>query len=118
MTEDKLIELMESAYLAECGFSSHPEGMKAALRAVRENAWQPIESAPKDGTQIFISGVMPWPVVAAWNGHHSAWGYASQQCELVDGEWNDYYWETDSIHPENNDLNWMPLPQPPQKENK
>lgn len=66
----------------------------ATLRAQVEQKWQPIETAPKDGTQLLLTCV-GWaePVVAHWNA--GAWD---------DGDYCDYM--TGLTH-------WMPLPPPP-----
>lgn len=91
------------------------EFLSAILQAAwsaAQTQWMPIDTAPKDGTAILISGVMPWAVVGCFNGSHSEWCYANLQCEPVDGVWNDYYFETDSAHPKDK-LMWQPLPTPP-----
>jgi hypothetical protein len=60
--------------------------------------WQPIETAPKDGTTVDL-----------WSGHHQRrWA----DCCWNDGKWwvyNNGYepYEFDPTH-------WMPLPEPPQ----
>ena len=61
----------------------------------RATGWQPIETAPKDGTRIL-----------AWHWH---W---SKQEEVI-ARWSDDQWQNAwselTIHP----THWMPLPEPP-----
>ena len=71
--------------------------------------WQPIETAPKDGTSILISEEgHPYVMQASWE----PWDYAHDQ--------SDCYWrcgrqgakgydDSGSMDP----THWMPLPQPP-----
>ena len=70
--------------------------------------WQPGETAPT-GYPILaiIDQTMP-PVVAIWNGASEVWSFASVNCELVDGEWNDTYFETE----QRAEIEyWMPMPE-------
>jgi hypothetical protein len=69
---------------------------------VEMSGWQPIETAPRDGTNILIvnaSGRADWghnvPRVACWQ---------------KDGWWG--YHETEQITP-HRATHWMPLPSPP-----
>lgn len=58
--------------------------------------WQPIETAPKDGTRILV----PYPLRS---------GY-----EVLIVKWNGCGWDSDSfwmLHEE--PARWMPLPPPP-----
>ena len=57
--------------------------------------WQPIETAPKDGTWIVL-WVDSEPLVAGWNAN--------------DGDWR-LRWNDDWIQPP--PTHWMPLPTPP-----
>jgi len=74
------------------------------------NKWQPIETAPKDGTEVDL-----WVV-------YSHGGYRRPDCKFEDGYW--WYgdvlpaearekggddWDTIATH-------WMPTPGPPKKE--
>ena len=69
--------------------------------------WQPIESAPKDGTVVFLGweskeGEIIHPEERGlWNFVIDEWCH--------DGELEDYYV---MFHP----THWMPLPEPPTKE--
>ncbi len=73
-------------------------------------AWQPIDTAPKDGTWVLLCGgntneydfddeMLPChsrPVVAHWNGSDWAYGY-------WDGAWRSCYEKP---------THWMPTPEP------
>ena len=66
--------------------------------------WQPIETAPKDGTQIlaFCPDEEPTCVVVEWlsDDHWSGWVFTDEVLS--------------DISPEGpNPTNWMPLPSPP-----
>ncbi len=101
----------------------------AIAQAKRDGAdWQPIESAPKDGTRILVAhpayegmgpdGPCPMPAaahVAYWNPEGSSW---VDECGSFDGDvdhlettgnWNS---GTGWFQP-NEVTHWMPLPQPP-----
>lgn len=75
--------------------------------------WQPIETAPLDSTQILLAGIMPWPVLAAWNNIHKKWCCAMLQVEPVRGVWEDTYFENDYLTAKQGEVMWMPLPNPP-----
>jgi hypothetical protein len=57
--------------------------------------WQPIETAPKDGTRVLLCVVGPWTADAREYYHLASW--------CVD------YWQP--FIP-NNWTHWMPLPEP------
>jgi hypothetical protein len=63
--------------------------------------WQPIETAPKDGTRILVfEKIWPEIVVAEWDegtGHHPGWRVYPNTESL------------DTCDP----THWMPLPEPP-----
>lgn len=73
------------------------------LRGLTE--WQPIETAPKDGTQILLAGVCQAPSIDAG------------ESSVVKGYWTDFntggwVWygaAMDFTH-------WMPLPTPPERQ--
>jgi hypothetical protein len=45
------------------------------------NTWQPIETAPKDGTVIFI-GADEWVDIACWDGYETEQGETGYWCTL------------------------------------
>lgn len=66
--------------------------------------WQPIETAPKDGTSVILAAVRDGKYVVGeglWEG--DAWWWAN--------EWGDY--NTDQIEMYRQVTHWMPLPDPP-----
>ena len=73
-------------------------------------AWKTIETAPKTGEQVLLDIGYPWPVLACWNACDSAWTYTEMQINMVNGEYNDPYFENESEKCENV-KGWMPLPE-------
>jgi len=69
--------------------------------------WQPADTAPKDRPVLaIINQTMP-PVVAIWNGAGEIWSVAVVQADLLDGKWNDTYFETEQVEEIEY---WMPIP--------
>ena len=65
---------------------------------------------PKDGSMFLADIGYPWPVVVAWNAYDENWVFANYQINMMDGEYNDPYFETD--REEEDGINrWMPLPE-------
>jgi hypothetical protein len=106
MNDDKLIELMCERFDYACNdtapmrYSELRKRMKAALRAVRE--WQPIETAPKDGTKF----------LGAYSGVNDV--YAAYWFADVDSIYGGYFVKDGTIQVVK-PTHWMPLPQPPQE---
>ena len=75
---------------------------RAALEAAERAAWQPIETAPKDGTEVLL-------IISAYNDPSRGRAYVIARWEW--GGWIDD--EEISIHPP---THWRPLPQPPGEE--
>jgi len=67
---------------------------------------------PKDGNSFLADVGLPWPVVTAWNGCDECWVYASLHANMVDGIYNDIYFETE-YEPVGNVKRWMPTPELP-----
>ncbi len=66
------------------------------------------ETAPKDRTILADIG-MPWLVYATWNEPCKCYVYASIQCEMYNGEWNDFYFENENFGIEEL-KSWMEIP--------
>jgi len=66
------------------------------------NEWQPIETAPKDGTIIIVRGG-----VAYWRERTSHWDGAAGWWTIAGFDWpgRPIQWEV---------THWMPLPEPPE----
>lgn len=59
--------------------------------------WQPIKTAPKDGTSIL--------------GH---WAGGQYDCSIQVVKWHkECWWEPNEDFPRSNPTHWMPLPDPP-----
>jgi hypothetical protein len=76
-------------------------------RLTREQAWQPIETAPKDGTVILYAGttdgIIHWVTCGRWN--EDGW-------YEINLDYSDIHGHAD--YP----MMWRPLPDPPQAEPK
>lgn len=65
--------------------------------------WQPIETAPKDGTKVLL-----------WEAGHAP--YVGSRDDQDDEWWTDEDWANDAARcfpPRCNPSHWMPLPPPP-----
>ena len=51
--------------------------------------------APKDREIIGEFKNYPFTVVCIWNDHMKKWVYASVQLNMMNGKWNDPYFEND-----------------------
>ena len=76
------------------------DAIAAIVKAERERAWHPIETAPKDGTLVILSG--------AGRVTAGAW-YEWEGTEDVEGgaNWSDWYGGFTDEHPA---TRWQPLP--------
>ncbi|MDR3547041.1 MAG: DUF551 domain-containing protein [Candidatus Pacebacteria bacterium] len=89
----KVIDALRAAYAID--FPSAPKAPSA-------EGWRPIESAPKDGTEVLVARVNS-------NGHEIIKAY-------FDGQFPNYPWFDGSELREHNwPTHWMPLPDPPMK---
>jgi hypothetical protein len=81
---------------------------KEALTAALSAMWQPIETAPRDGTHVLLlSRTQPVQVMFGY------WDACSDP--LADDGWMaGETWNCTGWWEENNFTHWMPLPQPPE----
>ena len=98
-------------------FHGRPDAERDALiaRLTRPSGWQPIASAPKDGTQIIVCvGLGIWQSIAAayWKGAVTFYP-DSMQCDEPAG----WAWCSDGRRGSRINAEpsaWMPLPAPPE----
>jgi len=88
--------------------------LRKAAKLAEATTWLPMDSAPKDGTLILLLCGWPFALPAVWNEASATWVVAMPQTNMVDGEWNDPYWESER-EPAENAKGWMPLPPAPQE---
>lgn len=88
-------------------------GVALAAWQAAQLQWQPIETAPKDGTMFLGKFCYSWPVCAAWNEPAEKFCIAQLQVGLYHGKWNDAYFEHDYVSAKEL-LAWRPLPQLPE----
>ncbi|HEU4635425.1 MAG TPA: DUF551 domain-containing protein [Edaphobacter sp.] len=74
--------------------------------------WQPIETAPKDGTRVLVCyGSKPRVIVAYWQSEPSLWEREDVPCWAVFEPEDPFYsvYLLDEYEP----THWQPLPKPP-----
>lgn len=70
--------------------------MSDGIRELSSPTWQPIETAPKDGSDVLVFNPMTGPYVS----------------RFTDGEWPLHFWGFPGVwYP--GVTHWMPLPPPP-----
>lgn len=84
------------------------------------SVWQPIETAPKDGTIIMAYrdaasfGVMETVVFCRWWEQESAWTWPSEPFDVFDEEQILSYFEEGDFYRDTHFTHWMPLPKHPE----
>jgi len=71
--------------------------------------WQSIETAPKDGTTVILSGIYSVATGAAVHPRN-------EYNRVDSGYWSGGRWQTGSFHIWEKATHWMPLPEPPKDE--
>jgi hypothetical protein len=98
------------------------------IRELSSPTWQPIETAPKDGTDIILGApaqtyngqpVAPRSTVGHWTTEEECReqiGDCGGECRCPEYTYHDPYWMTwdGGFTEENPPTHWMPLPPPPQ----
>lgn len=76
-------------------------------------AWQPIETAPKDGTKVLLADKNGYISTARWTEECERGGVDSSR----DPGWKAYAIDDDSFYSCEyiNPTHWMPLPAPPER---
>jgi len=87
-----------SGVYVDMPLGDEPRGEHKYIRADLVPQWQPIETAPKDGTDILVW----WPF----------WSKSPEVAAFIDGEWYSECVTSDST--EKPPTHWMPLPAPPE----
>jgi len=92
-------------------FPTKKDDLRALMAAV---TWQPIETAPKDGTP-FLSALGPFVYIVFWSDDSNLkslipwWEQGSAEWE--NNKWIGYHEEYYAASP----THWMPLPKPPKE---
>ena len=97
------ITKMRWTHMIEAGWTETPLYPAEAL-AAKDAQWQPIETAPKDGTRaLFYTPGNPYAVIAR----------ARLKDSIVTDRWSKNYKGFAHQLPESPYTHWMPLPAPP-----
>ena len=82
---------------------------------MNNNEWQPIETAPKDGTLVLLWGIWSGEVSGIYNEKemHLGYYYVSEFQSLEEKGFNWTVTGGDMYGCRMNPTHWMPLPKPP-----
>lgn len=86
-----------------------------AQEPVKQEGWLPIETAPKDGSEVILmvksrAGIAKGFLV----GHYMEGGHCIEDHPPIDSGW--YFWNGRMFDKASEPTHWMPLPLPPVKE--
>jgi hypothetical protein len=114
--------------LARLVFISDPSEAPAGVEVVKlveERRWLPIETAPKDGTEIIGLYYRDWgdgtepstygPWTIAFNARSRSWAASWSGDRVIESQGD---WGTDYHVPDVQPNIWQPLPPPPTKDTK
>lgn len=104
--------LLERAALLKFSKDTAHQHLRDALKAGAEalaRSWQPIETAPKDGTEVLLlvkrrAGIPGKMLV----GHYMRGGHCIEDHPAIDPGW--YFWNGRMFDAAAEPLSWMPLP--------
>lgn len=78
-------------------------------REVAPSGWRPIDTAPRDGTEIIVCGPYDEPCVVSWSGRNWVGSFQGQASIESQGDmWTDYHMAQVAEK-----LVWRPMPTPP-----
>ena len=86
------------------------------LEREKARQWQPIETAPKDGTRIIVCAMKD--VSAYLERENSKLGYWGRKVIgpfVFQVYWSGNYWQADGFAIALDPQHWMPLPEPPEQ---
>jgi hypothetical protein len=88
------------------------ESQQPAQEPVKQESWMPIETAPKDGSEVLLmvksrAGIKKGFLV----GHYMGGGHCIEDHPPIDSGW--YFWNGRMFDKESEPTHWMPLPLPP-----
>lgn len=98
-----------AAFLEE--FTTLAPSILSALKAVE---WQPIETAPRDGTEILLWGALSGP---KYDRENDCWGYGEVTEQVVSlACFRRGMWQTGGFNSPKNPTHWRPLGPVPENE--
>lgn len=93
--------------------------LRAEVERLKREHWQPIETAPRDGTDVLIHGAIEpgspgGHSQSCWAGNTAVAGWWGSE----EGDWVCYMDLPDDPRPPFDPTHWRPLPPPPPQEEK
>jgi len=107
---DALLALLDAASRTPSGAEAHERRLEKALAAMIVSPWQPIETAPRDGTKILVSHPDMGVEITEWY-EITQTNYVEFEGGLYRKERAIFYagWNNNGHHA----THWQPLPEPP-----
>lgn len=95
-------------------YAKAKEALAILDQQTAHNPWQPIETAPRDGTLVLVwsDELYMKPYIAWWGVDQNAPEDGNEQEEWLTGDGDS--WSTGYYYTPCNPTHWMPLPAPPQ----
>lgn len=115
ISQDEFMSLLTTDGPASVGrLEAYDKAIAAARTASPEpSTWLPIESAPKDGTEVLLmverrAGIR-WQMLV---GHYMPGGFCIEDHPAIDEGW--YFWSGSMFDRASKPTHWQPLPTPPE----